>query len=336
MKILVTGCAGFIGMHLVQRLLNEKLIVLGLDNLNDYYDINLKKDRLKKINSSNQFKFFKTNLEDKNAIYQIFEQNKPDVVINLAAQAGVRYSIENPHAYTSSNIEGFLNILECCRHFKTSHLLYASSSSVYGLNQKMPFKENEIADHPLALYGATKRANELMAHSYSQLYNIETTGLRFFTVYGPWGRPDMALFKFTKNILEGTEIELYNNGDMVRDFTYIDDIVEGIFRLINCRPQPDKNFNFQDPNPSRSNKPFEIFNIGNNKPTLLIDYVKEIENNLGIEARKKLLPMQLGDVYKTYADCSKLNKAVGFSPNTSIKDGIKKFITWYKSYYKID
>ena len=335
MKILLTGCAGFIGMHVASRLLNENHIVFGVDNLNDYYDVELKKQRLKLIGGNNQFSFFKKNIDDFDSLNQIFKDTKPEIVINLAAQAGVRYSIENPHSYIKSNIDGFLNILECCRHQKIKHLIYASSSSVYGLNTKMPFSEKETADHPLALYGATKRANELMAHSYSHLYNLKTTGLRFFTVYGPWGRPDMALFKFTKNILEDKEIELFNNGDMVRDFTYVDDIVEGIFRLISYTPSADKNFDHENPNPSTSDKPFKIFNIGNNKPTFLMEYVEEIEKNLGIIAKKKFLPMQMGHVYKTYADCSELKKAVDFNPNTSIAFGIKKFISWYKNYYNI-
>ncbi len=337
MKILVTGSAGFIGMHISIKLLNAGYNVVGIDNLNNYYDTKLKIDRNKFIFSlKKKYNFIKCDLLDKIKLESIFIENEFDVVINLAAQAGVRYSIENPQAYIDSNIQGFLNILENCRHHKVSNLIYASSSSVYGLNNSQPFKETDHADHPLALYGATKRANELMAHSYANLYSLPVTGLRFFTVYGPWGRPDMALFLFTKAIISGENIQVFNNGEMVRDFTYIDDIVEGIFRLVTKKAVSDPDFDKNNPNPSSSSVPARIFNIGNNKPIYLTEYIEAIEEAIGIKAKKNLLPLQAGDVISTSADVGLLKEWVDFVPNTSVEEGIKKFVDWYKKYYEIE
>ena len=334
-NILVTGAAGFIGFHLSKRLLKEGWQVIGLDNLNDYYDVNLKNDRLDILKKDNNFTFYIAALEDRETISKIFSEEKPQYVVNLAAQAGVRFSLTNPHAYTSSNIEGFLNILEGCRHYKVKHLIYASSSSVYGANKKMPFSVGSNVDHPVSLYAATKKANELMAHTYSHLYDLPTTGLRFFTVYGPWGRPDMALFLFTKAILEGKPIDVFNRGKMKRDFTYIDDIVEGIFRLISHIPVKEKSWDAFNPDPSFSKAPYKLFNIGNNDPVELTRFIESIEKALGSKAVKNLLPLQPGDVEETYANVDHLKNEVGFKPNTKIEDGIQKFVDWYTAYYKI-
>ena len=333
MKILVTGAAGFIGFHLAQRLLDEGHVVCGLDIMNDYYDVSLKQARLQQIQSHNQFTFVQIDLADRAAINDLFETWQFDCVVNLAAQAGVRYSIENPHSYIDSNITGFLHILEGCRHHHVGHLIYASSSSVYGLDEDMPFSEGQSTDHPLALYGATKKANEMMAHSYSNLYDLPTTGLRFFTVYGPWGRPDMALFLFTKAILDGKPIPLFNNGQMVRDFTFVHDIVEGITRLVKKPATANEDFDGALPDSGTSSKPYRIFNIGNSQPVPLMDYVSALEEALGIEAIKEFLPMQPGDVAATNADTSRLHEWVGFQPNTSVKDGVAQFVEWYRAYY---
>ena len=321
-------------MHVAIRLLAEDHEIIGIDNLNDYYDVQLKHARLNRIGSSNQFHFAKIDLCNRSEIYSLFADKKPEVVINLAAQAGVRYSLENPHQYIESNLVGFTNILECCRHFKVQNLVYASSSSVYGLNEDMPFHEGQNVDHPITLYGATKKANELLAHSYSHLFGLPTTGLRFFTVYGPWGQPDMALFKFTKAILEGQAIDIYNQGNMIRDFTYIDDIVEGILRTAYRKATPDPNFDFKRTDAGTSSAPWRIFNIGNNQPQPLMDYISAIERALDLKAEKNLVKMQPGDVPNTYADQSRLVSWTGFSPRTSIDEGIKKFVDWYKFHYR--
>ena len=334
MRILVTGVAGFIGMHVAMRLLADGHEVIGLDNINDYYDVRLKQARLAHIGSPNQFHFHKLDLADRDGITNLFSETRPEIVINLAAQAGVRYSLENPHSYIDSNLVGFTNILEACRHFEVGHLVYASSSSVYGLNEEMPFHEGQNTDHPLALYGATKKANELLAHSYSHLFNLPTTGLRFFTVYGPWGRPDMALFKFTDAILSGQPIDIYNHGHMTRDFTYIDDIVEGVVRLAMRPAQSDAKFEALNPDAGRSSAPWLIFNIGNGQPTPLLDYITALEQALGIEARKNFLEMQPGDVVATAADTQRLNDWVGFKPDTSVQAGVEKFVDWYFSEYQ--
>ena len=333
MRILVTGVAGFIGMHIAVRLLADGHEVIGMDNLNDYYDVRLKQARLAHIGSPNQFHFEKLDLCDRAGINRLFAERRPEIVINLAAQAGVRYSLENPHSYIESNLVGFTNILEACRHFEVKHLVYASSSSVYGLNEEMPFHEGQNVDHPLALYGATKKANELLAHSYSHLFGLPTTGLRFFTVYGPWGRPDMALFKFTDAILSGRPIDIYNHGDMTRDFTYIDDIVEGVVRLAMKSAESDKQFDAKNPDAGRSSAPWRIFNIGNGQPTPLMDYITALEQALGKEAQKNFLDIQPGDVMATASDTQRLDAWVGFAPNTSINEGITKFVEWYRSFY---
>lgn len=332
---LVTGAAGFIGFHLSMRLLARGEKVVGLDNLNDYYSVELKRDRLKLLTEFDNFKFVEADLADQTKVDQVFRDYNFDRVVNLAAQAGVRYSLENPRAYTESNIVGFLNILEACRHAKTPHLTYASSSSVYGGGTKMPFGTSDCVDHPLSLYAATKKSNELMAHTYSHLYGLPTTGLRFFTVYGPWGRPDMALFLFTKAILEGRPIDVFNEGRMQRDFTYIDDIVEGVDRTSEKIAVPDPNWNSSDPNPSTSAAPYRIYNIGNNDPVELSSFIETIEQALGIKAKRNLMPMQAGDVPATFADISALEDAVGFRPSTSISVGIQKFVQWYRDYYSI-
>jgi len=334
-KILVTGAAGFIGFHLSRRLLIEGWSVIGLDNINDYYDTNLKNGRLNILNESKDFKFYKASLEDHAVVSEIFSIEKPEFVVNLAAQAGVRYSIENPHVYTKSNINGFLNVLEGCRHNEVKHLIYASSSSVYGANKSMPFSVENNVDHPVSLYAATKKANELMAHTYSHLYNLPTTGLRFFTVYGPWGRPDMALFLFTKAILEGKTIDVFNHGKMKRDFTYIDDIVEGVYRLINHVPKGNDQWDPFNPDPATSSAKYHIFNIGNNNPVELSYYIEVLEKCLGKKAIKNLLPLQPGDVVETYANVDHLQKEIGFKPATKIEDGIQSFVDWYRDYYKI-
>ena len=335
-KVLITGAAGFIGFHLADRLGREGYHVVGIDNLNDYYDVKLKKDRLTILQENHSsFTFQKAELEDKLAIDQLFEEHHFDYVVNLAAQAGVRYSLENPYAYTQSNVTGFLNILEACRHFPVKHLLYASSSSVYGANTQMPFSVHHNVDHPVSLYAATKKANELMAHTYSHLYGTPTTGLRFFTVYGPYGRPDMALFLFTKAILEDRPIDVYNYGNMKRDFTYVDDIVEGIKRLLPNVAQSNPDWNGDDPDSATSFAPYKVYNIGNNQPVKLLDFIEEIEKNLGKKAEKNLMPIQDGDVPATYADVEDLMNDVGFKPKTSIQEGIKNFVNWYREYYKV-
>ncbi len=327
-KILVTGAAGFIGFHLSQSLLNRGDTVVGLDNLNDYYDVFLKEDRLTQLKNKSNFSFHKLDLADRQGIAQLFDQQKFDVVVNLAAQAGVRYSLQNPHAYVDSNLVGFVNILEGCRHSQVKHLVFASSSSVYGANTKIPFSVGDNVDHPISLYAASKKANELMAHTYSHLYGLPTTGLRFFTVYGSWGRPDMAYFKFTQAILAGQPIDVYNYGKMQRDFTYIDDIVEGIVRVIDKLPQASES------DSTSTKAPYKIYNIGNNQPVELLHFIQVLEDCLGIKAEKNLLPMQPGDVPRTYADVDDLVKDVGFRPSTSIEVGLEKFIAWYTSYYK--
>ena len=334
MKILITGVAGFIGFNLSKKLLKLNHTVIGIDNLNDYYEVSLKENRLKEINDD-RFSLHKTDLENREIINDIFESEKPDVVINLAAQAGVRYSLENPHAYIESNIVGFVNILEACRHNEVEQLIYASSSSVYGANTSLPFSTSDNIDHPLSLYAATKKANELMAHTYSSLYGIPTTGLRFFTVYGPWGRPDMALFKFTKNIIEGKPIDVYNNGDMMRDFTFVDDIVEAISRLVEKKAKPNPEWSGKNPDPSSSYAPYKVYNIGNNSPVSLMEFIEAIEEKIGKKAIKNYMPLQAGDVPATYANVEDLYRDIDFRPQTSIKDGVGKFVDWYIDYYKV-
>jgi len=334
-KVLVTGAAGFIGFHLCQRLLTRGDEVVGLDNLNDYYDVSLKKDRLAQLKQKSSFSFHKLDLANQPGIAQLFAQNCFDVVVNLAAQAGVRYSLKNPHAYVDSNLVGFTNILEGCRYGKVKHLVFASSSSLYGANTKIPFSVHHNVDYPVSLYAATKKANELMAHTYSHLYGLPTTGLRFFTVYGPWGRPDMALFLFTKAILARQAIEVFNYGKMQRDFTYIDDIVEGVVRVIDKVPQSNPQWSGNAPDPGTSNAPYKIYNIGNNNPVELMDFIEAIEDCLGIKAEKKMLSIQPGDVPVTYADVEDLVRDVGFKPKTTIQVGIERFVKWYRDYYFI-
>lgn len=334
-KILVTGAAGFIGYHLSQRLLQRGDEVVGLDNINDYYDVSLKQGRLQQLEGKPGFSFHKLDLADNEGIANLFAQQKFDIVVNLAAQAGVRYSLENPHAYINSNLIGFTNILEGCRHNKVKHLVFASSSSVYGANTKIPFSVHHNVDHPISLYAASKKSNELMAHCYSHLYNLPTTGLRFFSVYGPWGRPDMALFIFTKSILEGKPINVFNNGNMRRDFTYIDDIVEGVVRVTDKIPEPNTDWSGDTPDPGTSKAPYKIYNIGNNQPVELMHMIKVLEDCLGIEAKKNMMPMQPGDVPINYANVDDLVRDVDFKPNTSIEVGIKNFVDWYRDYYKI-
>ncbi|QDT01922.1 UDP-glucose 4-epimerase [Rubripirellula lacrimiformis] len=332
---LVTGAAGFIGYHLTRRLLDRGVHVVGFDNLNDYYSVSLKQDRLAQLLSHDHFTMVEADLADQSAVDGVFAKHDFDRVVHLAAQAGVRYSLENPRAYAQSNLVGFVNILEACRHAQTPHLTYASSSSVYGGGTQMPFATDARVDHPYSLYAATKKSNELMAHSYSHLYGLPTTGLRFFTVYGPWGRPDMALFLFTKAILEGRPIDVFNGGKMRRDFTYIDDIVEGVDRTSQQIAKPDPNFDPGNPNPATSAAPYQLYNIGNNEPVELGHFIEVIEDALGIKAQKNLLPMQPGDVPATYADINALESAVGFRPATSIEVGVKKFVDWYRDYYAI-
>lgn len=334
MRILVTGAAGFIGSHLCQRLIDRGDQIVGLDNLNDYYDVTLKQARLARFSDAENFSFVKGGIEDRTLVENLFSSNAFDAVINLAAQAGVRYSVTNPHAYVDSNLVGFINILEGCRHHNVKHLVYASSSSVYGASTFMPFSVNQNVDHPLSLYAATKKANELMAHTYSNLYGLPTTGLRFFTVYGPWGRPDMALFLFTKSILEGKPIDIFNHGKMQRDFTYIDDIVEGIIRVTDRAASPDQGWSGQSPNPGTSFAPYRLYNIGNNQPIELLYFVETIEKCLGMAAVKNLLPLQPGDVPATFADVDELMADTGFRPATSIEEGIKRFVAWYLEYYQ--
>ena len=349
MKILVTGTAGFIGYHLAKKLLNRGDEVVGLDNINDYYDVNLKYARLNELGISKEeiienklifsktypkHKFVKMDLADTNSIYNLFETEKFDAVCNLAAQAGVRYSIENPHAYIDSNIKGFMNILESCRHNGVKNLSYASSSSVYGLNKSQPFKTSDHADHPISLYAATKKSNEMMAHTYSHLYNISTTGLRFFTVYGPYGRPDMAPMLFADAILNDREIKVFNHGNMSRDFTYVADIVDGIIKVIDNPAKSSSFFDAKNLNPDISSAPYRIYNIGNNSPVQLLDFIETLEKAIGIEAKKNFLPMQAGDVVSTYADVSDLIEDFDYKPDTKLDDGIKEFVKWYKDFYE--
>ena len=335
MKILVTGAAGFIGMHASQRLLARGDEVVGLDNLNDYYDPTLKDARLARLTPHPAFRFVKMDVADRAGMEGLFATEKFDRVIHLAAQAGVRYSLQNPQAYIDSNVVGFMNVLEGCRYSKVQHLVYASSSSVYGGNTRMPFSERDSVDHPVSIYAATKKANELMAHTYSHLYGLPTTGLRFFTVYGPWGRPDMALFLFTKAILEGRPIDVFNHGKMKRDFTYVDDIVEGVIRTLDRTAEPDASFDSDQPDPGRSNAPFRVFNIGNHDPVQLMDFVTAIEGTLGMSAQKNFMPLQDGDVPATYADTEALNAWTGFAPATSVQDGVARFVAWYRDYYRV-
>src|SRR5579883_587638 len=334
-RVLVTGAAGFIGFHLSQRLLARGNEVIGLDNLNDYYDVFLKKDRLAQLEGKPNFSFHKLDLADCQGIAQLFAQQQFDVVINLAAQAGVRYSLQNPHAYVDSNLVGFLNILEGCRHSGVQHLVFASSSSVYGANTKMPFSVHDNVDHPVSLYAATKKANELMAHSYSHLYGLPTTGLRFFTVYGPWGRPDMAMFLFAKAILAGEPIKLFNHGRMRRDFTFVDDVAEAVVRLIARPPQGEADWNGDKPDPATSKAPWKVFNIGNNNPEELTHVVALLEKEFGRAAKKDMLPMQPGDVEATYADITALEREIGFKPATPIENGIARFARWYREFHKL-
>jgi UDP-glucuronate 4-epimerase len=335
MNILVTGAAGFIGSALALRLLERGDTVHGIDNLSDYYDVALKKARLERLSTREKFSFERIDIADRAATESLFAGRNFGAVMNLAAQAGVRYSIENPDAYIQSNIVGFCNILEGCRHSGVGHLVFASSSSVYGANTRLPFSEHDNIDHPISLYAATKKANELMAHTYAHLYGLPSTGLRFFTVYGPWGRPDMALFKFTKNILEGMPIQVYNNGNMVRDFTYVEDIVEGIVRVIDRPAQPDPAWDGAAPDPARSQAPYRIYNIGNNRPVQLMRYIEVLEQCLGKKARFEMLPMQPGDVPATMADVSALQAETGYRPGTTVEEGVPRFVEWYRSYYRI-
>jgi UDP-glucuronate 4-epimerase len=336
MKILVTGAAGFIGFHTAKKLLDRGDVVVGLDNFNDYYDVGLKESRAAVLGAYDRFSMRRIDLADRDAIEELFAKEQFEKVVNLAAQAGVRYSIENPRSYIDSNIVGFLNILEGCRHNKVRHLVYASSSSVYGANTAMPFSIHQNVDHPLALYGATKKANELMAHTYSNLYEMPTTGLRFFTVYGPYGRPDMALFLFTKNIIEGKPIDVFNYGKHRRDFTYIDDIVEGVVRTLDHTATPNKDWDAANPDPGTSRAPYRIYNIGNQQPVELMDYIAAIENYLGKKAEKVLLPLQPGDVPDTWADTEDLATDVGYQPDTPIEVGVKNFVEWYLEFYKVE
>jgi len=333
-KVLVTGAAGFIGFHLSQRLLARGDAVVGLDNLNDYYDVGLKKARLAQLKGEAGFRFVRMDLGDREGMTALFAKERFDMVVNLAAQAGVRYSLTNPHAYVESNIVGFLNVLEGCRHNGVEHLVYASSSSVYGANTQMPFSVHHNVDHPISLYAASKKANELMAHTYSHLYGLPATGLRFFTVYGPWGRPDMALFLFTRAILEGRPIDVFNHGRMRRDFTYIDDIIEGVVRVLDRVPEPDAHWRGDAPDPGTSRAPYRLYNIGNHSPVELMRFIEAIEAALGRKAKKNLLPMQPGDVPATCADVDDLMRDVGFCPATPIEEGIRRFIDWYKAYYR--
>ncbi|XWK88030.1 MAG: NAD-dependent epimerase [Phormidium sp.] len=334
-KILVTGAAGFVGFFVAQKLLDRGDEVIGLDNLNDYYDVNLKYGRLAQLEGRPKFTFYKLDLADREGMENLFTEHQFERVAHLAAQAGVRYSLKNPQAYVNSNLVGFINILEGCRQQNLQHLVFASSSSVYGANTKMPFSAHDNVDHPLSLYAATKKANELMAHTYSHLYNLPTTGLRFFTVYGPWGRPDMALFAFTKAIISGKPIDVFNYGKMRRDFTYVDDIAEGVVRTLDKIPQPNPEWSGEHPDPSTSKAPYKLYNIGNNQPVELIRFIEVLEDCLGMKAEKNMLPLQPGDVLATYADVDDLAKDVGFKPSTPIEVGIDNFVKWYRAYYKV-
>jgi len=333
--ILVTGAAGFIGSHVAARLLARGDTVIGLDNLNDYYDVTLKEARLARLTSQPGFRFVKLDVADRDGMTAMFERQRPDRIVHLAAQAGVRYSLQNPHAYVDSNLAGFMNVLEGSRHLNIAHLVYASSSSVYGGNTRMPFSEHDNIDHPVSLYAATKKANELMAHTYSHLFRVPTTGLRFFTVYGPWGRPDMALFLFTNAILDGRPIEVFNHGRMVRDFTYVDDIVEGVVRVVDRPAEPNPAFDSMSPDPATSNAPYRVFNIGNSRPTPLAEYIEALEDALGRKAEKNYLPMQPGDVPATSANTDELDAWVGFKPGTPVREGVRRFVEWYRGYYRV-
>ena len=335
MRILVTGTAGFIGNHLAIRLLERGDEVIGVDNVNDYYDVRLKEARLERIKHHPNFTEIRADIDDRAAMEEVFSKYNPQCVVNLAAQAGVRYSLQNPYAYVDSNLLGFINILEGCRHGEVEHLVYASSSSVYGGNTKLPFSEHDNIDHPVSLYAATKKANELMAHTYSHLYALPTTGLRFFTVYGPWGRPDMALFLFTKAIMEGRPIDVFNHGKMQRDFTFIDDIVEGVVRVLDKPAVPNPDFDANQPDPGTSNAPYRVFNIGNNQPVNLMEYIDALETTLGKIAEKNFLPIQPGDVPATYADTAELDAWVGFKPNTPVREGVSRFVEWYRTHYQV-
>jgi UDP-glucuronate 4-epimerase len=335
-NVLVTGSAGFIGFHLAKKLLENGKAVVGIDTINPYYDPTLKEARLAQLTPFSEYRHVKLDLADRQGIADLFSQNKFDAVVNLAAQAGVRYSLENPHSYVDTNIVGYVNLLEGCRHTGVKHFVFASSSSVYGANTKMPFSVHHNVDHPVSLYAASKKSNELMAHTYSHLFGLPTTGLRFFTVYGPWGRPDMALFLFTKAILEDRPIDVFNHGRMVRDFTYVDDIVEGVYRVIHNRPESNPDWDSDDPDPATGKCPYRIYNIGNNQKVDLMRYIEVLEECLGKKAEKNFLPMQPGDVPATYANVDDLVRDVGFKPNTPIEEGIMRFVEWYKEYYKID
>lgn len=333
MKVLITGVAGFIGSHLARKLIDKNLNVIGVDNFNDYYDVGLKERRLELIGTNN-FKFYRQDIADYEQLEVIFKEERPSVVINLAAQAGVRYSLSNPHTYIDANVKGFMNILECCRHYQIEHLIYASSSSVYGANKKQPFNVHDSVDHPLSIYAATKKANELMAHTYSSLYHLPTTGLRFFTVYGPWGRPDMALFKFTKAIINEEKIDVYNYGNMMRDFTYVSDIVEAIAKLVHQPASHNSNWNGTEPDPATSFAPYKIYNIGNSQPVKLMDFVEAIERKLNKQAIKNYMELQPGDVPETYANVDDLYRDINFKPQVSVNEGVGQFIDWYVDYYK--
>jgi UDP-glucuronate 4-epimerase len=333
MTIIVTGAAGFIGYHVARRLLDRGDTVVGVDNLNDYYDVSLKEARLLRLTGHSGFRFARLDVADREGMASLFAAAQPQRIVHLAAQARVRYSLQNPHAYVDSNVAGFMNVLEGCRHTRVEHLVYASSSSVYGGNTRLPFSEHDNIDHPVSLYAATKKANELMAHTYSHLFRLPTTGLRFFTVYGPWGRPDMALFLFTRAILEGRPIDVFNHGNMVRDFTYIDDIVEGVVRVVDRPAAADPAFDAARPDPGTSNAPYRVFNIGNSHPTPLGEYIEALEDALGMKARRNYLPMQPGDVPATSANTEELDAWVGFKPDTQVREGVRRFVEWYREYY---
>jgi len=334
-RVLVTGAAGFIGYHVSRKLIERGDDVVGLDNLNAYYEVSLKEARLARLQAASGFSFRRADVGDRTAMEDLFVSDRPEMVVHLAAQAGVRYSLQNPHAYVDSNLVGFMNVLECCRHGRIAHLVYASSSSVYGSNTRMPFSVHDNVDHPVSLYAATKKANELMAHTYSHLYSLPTTGLRFFTVYGPWGRPDMALFLFTRAILDGEPIELFNHGRMKRDFTYIDDIVEGVVRTLDRVPHGDASWSSDMPDPGASRAPYRVYNIGNNQPVELMEFVAAIEEAVGRKAEKRMLPMQPGDVPATWADVDDLMRDTGFKPQTPIREGVRRFVEWYRGYYGV-